>query len=85
MTYKLYFTEYHQDIEFWKKEGYKLLAVDPDGWGEFEHVEEFNSASDSFAKDEVYALGEMSYNSSGVFSVFNGNKLAFTEEDCNDN
>lgn len=81
MQYKLYFTEYHSGVELWQKWGYKLLAVDPDGWGEFEHVEEFNSASDSSAKDEVYALEQMSYNSSGVFNVYRGKKLAFTEED----
>lgn len=82
MTFKLYFTEYHLDGKFWTDEGYLLLSVDPDGWGEFEHKEIFEAPTIEHAKDQVFALEEMSYNSSGVFNVYQDGELVFTEEDC---
>lgn len=81
MKFNLYFTEWHSDVEYWKKLGYKHTADDDDGWGEFEHTQEFEANSIDEAKEMVYDLNEMGNNSSGVFDVYQDGKLVFTEED----
>jgi transcription initiation factor IIF auxiliary subunit len=79
--YTLFFIEYHSDIEFWKSHGYELTSIEDDGWGEFEHKVKFYARDDEDAKSKVYTLDDMSYNSSGVFNVYNeNNELVFTEE-----
>lgn len=82
MTFKLYFTEHHSDLDFWVEQGNLLLSVDDEGWGEFEHREIFEAPTIDHAKDQVFALEQMSYNSSGVFNVYKDSELVFTEEDC---
>lgn len=81
MKFKLCFIEWHSDVDFWKDLGLKHTATDSeDGWGEFEHVQEFEAESVDEAKKMVYDLDEMNNNSSGVFNVYQDDKLVFTEE-----
>lgn len=80
--YELTYIEHHKhDLEAWKQtDGVTLLAIEPDGWGEFLHRRTFKADTLAEAKQKADKIMAEEYSTSGVFSVFANKKLMFTEE-----
>ena len=75
--FEIRFTEHFSDVKFMMtQEGWTLLNIEQDGWGEFQYVKRFEAKDIKEAKKIADSICDTS---SRVFDVYEI-KLAFTEE-----